>query len=285
MTEQAAPQCYRHPGRPTWITCQRCGRPICPDCMVPASVGFQCPGCVNEGKKTVRSPRTAFGGRISVNPQLTTMVLIGINAVLWLLTTITGGNGSKLSEYLSLSPHGTCYAPGGGYFANATAADCHSAVGLQGLHWVAGATNGAPWQVITSAFMHVEPTHIALNMISLWFLGPPLEALLGRARFLTIYLVSALAGSAGVVLMSGAHTPTLGASGAIFGLLGALLILSRGNPALFQQVVMWLGINLVFTFVVPGISWQAHIGGLIGGALVTLLIMQLHQNRRMTSRL
>jgi len=117
-------------------------------------------------------------------------------------------------------------------------------------------------------------------MISLWFLGPPLEALLGRVRFIAVYLVAALLGSVAVVLFAGEHSQTLGASGAIFGLLGALLILSRRQPALFQQVVVWLGINLVFTFVVPGISWQAHVGGLIGGALTTLAIMTLNERRR-----
>lgn len=277
MTEQAAPQCYRHPGRPTWISCQRCGRPICPDCMIPASVGFQCPSCVDDGKKSVRAPRTAFGGLRTSRPDFTTIVLIAINAVLWLLTVATGGQSSKLTQLLALSPHGTCYASNdAGYYPTVPHDLCMGAG-----HWVAGALDGAPWQFLTSAFMHVQPQHIAMNMISLWFLGPPLEALLGRARFLAVYLVAALTGSVGVVLFASSHSQTLGASGAIFGLLGALLILSRRTPALYNQVLLWLGINLVFTFAVPGISWQAHVGGLIGGAATTAAIMALHaQNRR-----
>lgn len=247
--------------------------------MSPAAVGFQCPECIKDGKKTVREKRTVFGGRISANPQQTTIVLIAINVVLWLLTTVTGGNRSKLVQNLAITPKGACQtADGTGYYPYLPKDGC---IGFG--HWVAGATDGAPWQFLTSAFMHVEPWHIATNMISLWFLGPPLEALLGRTRFLAIYLFSALTGSIAVVLLEtsgiAAHTPTLGASGAIFGLLGALLILSRRIPALFQQVTMWLGINLVLTFVIPGISWQGHVGGLIGGSLATLLIVQLRQNQ------
>ena len=276
MTDQAAPQCYRHPGRHTWITCQRCGRPICPDCMVPAAVGFQCPSCVNDGRKTVRQPRTAFGGRISARPELTTIVLIAINVFLWFLTTITGGSRSKLVDALALTPKGTCVLDGGALWVpGATKDSC-----VAGAHWVAGATDGAPWELLTSAFMHVQVGHIALNMISLWFLGPPLEALLGRARFLLIYFVALLTGSVAVLLFANQHTPTLGASGAIFGLLGALAIVSRHNPALFQQVMIWLALNLVFSFTVAGISWQAHVGGLIGGAIVTLLIVTMKNARR-----
>ena len=279
MTEQAAPQCYRHPGRPTWIRCQRCGRPICPDCMIPASVGFQCPNCVNEGKKTVRTPRTAFGGRISGRPELTTMVLIGVNAFVWLLISITGGYTSRIYQAFALRRDGSCVdATGQGYYPNAGHDVC-SSVG-NGAHWVAGVADGAPWQILTSAFSHVELWHIAANMISLWFIGPSLEHAFGRARYLAIYFVAALTGSVGVLLFSNPSSPTLGASGAIFGLLGAFLILSRRNPAMFNQVVFWLVLNLFITFTVPGISWQGHIGGLLGGAAMTAILMNAKNLRR-----
>lgn len=282
MTDQAAPQCYRHPGRPTWITCQRCGRPICPDCMIPASVGFQCPGCVNDGRKTVRQPRTRFGGRISGRPELTTMVLIGINAFVWLLISITGGYASRIYQAFALRRDGACVdSTGRGYYVGVTHDVC-SSVSNTSAHWVAGVSDGAPWQILTSAFSHVEVWHIAANMISLWFLGPGLEAVFGRARFLTIYFVSALTGSAGVLLFSSPQSPTLGASGAIFGLLGALLVLSRRTPALFNQVVLWLALNLYITFTVPGISWEGHIGGLLGGAAVTLFLMNAKNLTRRT---
>lgn len=236
--------------------------------MIPAAVGFQCPSCVNDGRKSVRAPRTSFGGRISANPQQTTIAIIAINVVMWILTVTTGGNGSNMVRYLALTPKGTCQSlDGNGYFPGVPKDLC----GGPG-HWVAGALDGAPWQFITSAFMHVEPQHIALNMISLWFLGPMVEHLLGRARFIAVYAVSLITGSIAVALLSNAHTPTLGASGAIFGLLGALLILSRRSPQMFQQMMMWLVINLVFTFVAPGISWQGHIGGLIGGAAITAIL-------------
>jgi membrane associated rhomboid family serine protease len=248
--------------------------------MTPASVGFQCPDCINEGKKTVRAPRTVFGGRISGRPEQTTIVLIAINAFMWLLTTITGGNTSKLVDWLALTPKGTCVANGGNiWFPDATQSTCAT-----GAHWVTGATDGAPWQLLTSAFMHVEVAHIALNMISLWFLGPPLEAMLGRARFLAVYFVSALTGSIAVLLLSDQHAPTLGASGAIFGLLGALAVVGRRNPALFQQLMVLLVINLVFSFSVSGISWQGHVGGLIGGAVTAMLIIALRTRQRSSNR-
>jgi membrane associated rhomboid family serine protease len=245
--------------------------------MVPASVGFQCPSCVNECRKTVRAPRTAFGGRISARPELTTIVLIVVNAFMWLLTTITGGNGSKLVDWLALTPKGTCVIQGGTQWIPSATKDTCPAIA----HWVTGTTDGAPWQLLTSAFMHVELGHIALNMISLWFLGPALEAMLGRARFLIVYFVAALTGSIGVLLFADQHSPTLGASGAIFGLLGALAIASRRNPAIFQQVVVLLVINLVFSFSVAGISWQAHVGGLIGGAAVALLFLNLQKVKKL----
>lgn len=247
--------------------------------MTPAAVGFQCPECINEGKKSVRQARTVMGGRISGRPELTTMVLIGINAFVWLLISVTGRYTSRIYQAFALRRDGACVdGSGQGYYPNAPHDVC-SSIG-NGAHWVAGFTDGAPWQVVTSAFSHVELWHIAANMLSLWFLGPGLEAVFGRARFLTIYVVAALSGSLGVVLFSSPQSATLGASGAIFGLLGALLILSRRTPELFGQVVFWLVLNLVFTFTVPGISWQGHIGGLVGGAAMTLILMNLRNLRR-----
>ncbi|MCZ4500374.1 MAG: Rhomboid family protein [Marmoricola sp.] len=265
----AAPVCYRHPDRETWIRCQRCERPICPDCMNPASVGFQCPSCVKEGAKSVRTGRLPYGGEHSANPALTTYVLIAINVAVWLLIrSATSDNpAARLSDRLALRPR---------------AVD----VGIQGLpgglHFD-GVSGGAYWQLLTSAFAHVSVTHIAFNMIALYFLGPQLEAILGRVRFLALYLLSALTGSVAVMLLSDPVSSTLGASGAIFGLLGALLVVGLKLKADIQQILVWVGINVAFTvFAGSNISWQGHLGGFVGGAATAAIIVYAPRANRTT---
>ncbi len=133
---------------------------------------------------------------------------------------------------------------------------------------VKGVSDGAWWQVLTSVFTHEQVLHIGFNMLALFFLGPMLEQVLGRARFLALYLVSGIAGSAAVMLFSDPHTQSLGASGAIFGLMGALAVVALKVRGQVQTILVWIGLNLVFTFSVSGISWQAHIGGLVTGVLL-----------------
>jgi membrane associated rhomboid family serine protease len=218
--------------------------------MRSAAVGYQCPECVREGARSTRQGRGAYGGRVAANAQLVTLTLIGINVAVWLAIQATGGARSRLVDLLALRPLGlTARLPGG----------------VNVLHGMSG---GDWWQVITSVFTQVMIVHIGFNMVALWFLGPPLEAMFGRARFLALYLVSGLTGSAAVMLFSSPVAATLGASGAIFGLLGALLVVAikvRGNV---QTVLFWLGLNLVFTFTISNISWQGHLGGLLGGLAV-----------------
>jgi membrane associated rhomboid family serine protease len=245
------PTCYRHPDRETWIRCQRCERPICPDCMNSAAVGFQCPHCVKEGNKGSRQARTPYGGQRVADPRITTFVLMGINVVVWLLVLATGGRTSALLYKLMLIPDFGIrpLVDGGGTPER-------------------GVAQGAWWQVVTSVFTHEQALHIGFNMLALYFLGPMLENVLGRTRFLALYLVSGLAGSAAVMLLSDANAPTLGASGAIFGLMGALAVIALKVRGQVQSVLVWIGLNLVFTFSVSGISWQGHIGGLLGGAVL-----------------
>jgi membrane associated rhomboid family serine protease len=250
MTQQppVAMACYRHPDRGTYIACQRCGRPICGDCMISAAVGFQCPECVREGARTTRQGQLPYGGRPSSNPSATTIALIAINVAVWaLLNYALRGDGLMLGIF-SLNP------------------------GLVGI--------GFWWQPLTSAFVHQEILHLGVNMLSLWFLGPSLERALGRARFLAVYLISALVGSAAVMWFSDPSTFTLGASGAIFGLIGSLLVIVLKIRGDVRNVLVWLGINLVFTFVNSGISWQAHIGGLLGGLLTTAVIVYAPRDNR-----
>ncbi len=246
-----APTCYRHPDRETWIRCQRCDRPICPDCMRSAAVGFQCPSCVKEGSRSTRQGRTPYGGKQVDDPRLTSFVLIGINALVWLAITATGGNRSRLIDVLALLPDSAARQLESGQVTV-----------------VKGVDDGAWWQLVTSMFTHVEPIHLGFNMLALYFLGPMLEVVLGRARFLALYLVSGLVGSAAVMLLSEPHGQTVGASGAIFGLMGALAVVATKVGGQLQPILMWLGLNLVFTFTVSGISWQGHVGGLVGGAVL-----------------
>jgi membrane associated rhomboid family serine protease len=260
------PTCYRHPGRETYIRCQRCDRPICPDCMRDASVGFHCPSCVAEAAKTTRVARTAYGGQRTGNPQLTSQILIGINVAVWALIVATGGAASVWVDRLALWREDVVFSSQSGQLIN-----------------VPGVSDGAYWQLLTSAFTHVEVWHIGFNMLALWFLGPPLESALGRVRFLALYLGSALSGSVLVFWFAPVAGYTLGASGAIFGLMGGLLLVAlkvRGNV---QQILMWIGLNFVITVVGRGfISWQGHLGGFLGGLAIGAVLIYAPRVRRTT---
>ena len=281
MTDQPAPPagvptCYRHPGRESHIRCQRCNRPICPDCMRDAAVGFQCPECVAEGRKTTRSARTAFGGLRPGNAGLTSYVLIAINAAVWLAILVTGGSSSRLVDWLALRPNGLCDL-GQGRGADVSQAICTANGGT----WLPGVADGAYWQLITSAFTHVELLHIGFNMFALYVLGPQLEMVLGRSRYLALYLLSALTGSALVYWAAPEFTPTLGASGAVFGLMGALLVVAHKVGGDYRQVLLWIGLNFLFTVVGRGyISWQGHVGGFVGGLVIAGILVYAPRERR-----
>jgi membrane associated rhomboid family serine protease len=273
----ATPVCYRHPDRETWIRCQRCDRPICPDCMNSASVGFQCPSCLKDGARTTRSGRLPYGGTPSANPALSSIALIALNIAVWVSIASSGGARSGLVDRLALSPLGRCVA-GTGFYPGATESTCSSAPGGQ---WIHGVADGAYWQLGTAVFSHVEVWHIAFNMLALYFLGPQLEAILGRARFLAVYLLSGLASSTAVLWLAHEHSQTLGASGAIFGLMGALLVVGLKLRANVQQLLFWIGINVVFTLTASSfISWQGHFGGLVGGAVLAALVVYAPRQRR-----
>ena len=219
--------------------------------MSSAAVGFQCPSCIKEGNKGTRQARTPYGGERVGDPRITTFVLIGINVAVWLLVVATGGRASALLYKLMLIPDFAARPLSGGGAALAP-----------------GVAHGDWWQPVTSMFAHEQALHIGFNMLALYFLGPMLENVLGRTRFLALYLVSGLTGSAAVMLLSNAHAPTLGASGAIFGLMGALAVIALKVRGQVQSIMVWIGLNLAFTFTVSGISWQGHIGGLVGGAVL-----------------
>jgi len=278
--------CYRHTDREAYIRCQRCDRTICPDCMEPAAVGFQCPSCVAEGRKTTRSGRTAYGGLRSANPSLTSLALVVTNVAVWFAVLATGGGNSRLVDLLGLRPTGICFVAGDNqrFWPAATAETCDRSPFLG--DWYPGVADGAWWQLVTSMFLHVEIWHIGFNMLALWILGPQLEAAIGRARFLALYAGAGLAGSATVYWLSGTGSITAGASGSIFGLLGALLVVAfkvRGNV---QPILFWVGLNVIITITGRDfISWQGHLGGFVGGLALMALYVWAPRARRTTWQL
>ena len=249
-TAEVAPSCYRHPDTPTFIRCQRCERSVCVQCQVPAPVGVICPECL--GLAQARAPRVgreALGGRSNQTP-VVTYTLIAITALFYVLQWIPGLDATNYLAYSPLYSYGEYGAIGAPY---------------------------EPWRMITSVFTHSTGFvfHILLNMYTLWIFGQMLERMLGKARFITLYLASGLAGSLGVMFWAPHDTFVVGASGAIFGLMGAYLVIQRKLGGETTQLLVLVGINLVIGFL-PGmsVSWQAHLGGLLGGALLGFIFVQ-----------
>ena len=236
------PTCYRHPDRETGLSCSECGRPICTECMTVAPVGLRCPEHAGGARRKIapptidRSPSRVMAARITAG-------LIALNVAIYLITAVQG-NGLN-------SPGGSLYDK-----------------------WVLFGPfvdNGDWWRLVTAMFLHGFFLHIALNMVSLWFVGRAVELYLGPTRFLLLYFVSGLAGSAGALVQS-PTTPVVGASGAIFGVLGALMILEWQVTGRFAgQALTWIVLNLVLNLSYGGnVSIGGHIGGLIGGVVIAL---------------
>jgi membrane associated rhomboid family serine protease len=243
--------CYRHPHREALIRCIRCDRPICPDCMRPASVGFHCPDDVSEGKRTVRATRTSVGAKILESPPYVTSTLIALNVIAYIVTATAPG-ASFNDPTNPRSPNALFYK---WQLFPPYVHDLHRY-----------------YELITSAFLHVGLLHILSNMIALVFIGPPLEQLLGRWRFASVYLVSALGGSAAIYALGSQNSYTVGASGAIFGLFGACLVLVRKLGLDLQWLIGIVAINFVLTFSIHGISKLGHIGGFVTGIVAALAI-------------
>ncbi len=250
--------------------------------MRDAAVGFQCPDCVAEGRKNTRQARTAYGGLRPASGGLVCKILVGINAAVWALILATGSQNSPWFFRLSLIPRGICVAsdhPGRFYPGVSSSSVCSTTPDGS---WV-GVAAGDWWQPLTSMFTHVEVLHIGFNMIALWILGPQLELVLGRLRFTALYLLSGLMGSAVVYWFSAESTPTLGASGAIFGLMGALLVLALKVGSDVSQLLVWIGINFAITFFAgANISWQGHLGGFVGGMALAGVLAYAPRERRTT---
>src|SRR5262245_810920 len=248
------PHCYRHPDRETYVSCSECGRPICEECMTFAPVGIRCPEHATVGRPTGTAQRTARQVRRGFlgHPAPATVVLVLANVAVYLVT-VYQGSGPNL--------------PGGSLFNDWA---------LQGF----AVANGDWYRLVTAMFLHGSLLHLGFNMLALWWLGSIVEQAMGSLRFLLVYFVSGLAGSAGALLLSNPVQVTVGASGAIYGILGALLILewlqtgSLAGPAMTLIVL-----NLALSLVIPGISVGGHLGGLIGGIAATWVLTQTRYAR------
>ncbi|TCN39605.1 membrane associated rhomboid family serine protease [Kribbella orskensis] len=240
--------CYRHPDRPAGVRCQRCDKPICPACMNSAAVGFQCPSCFNEGVKSIPRTRTSLGGVARGNTPIVTFTMLALNVLVFIVVR-TGS--PRVVNDLVLVPV---------------------------------LVDTEPWRLLTSAYTHVQIFHIFSNLFMLYVVGPPLEQMLGRLRFTVLYVLSALGGSVAVWLLGSPISATLGASGAVLGLVGALLVISRARGLDVTWIIAYVAITAVISFTIPNISWQGHLGGFVTGAAVAWIFLQDTKRRRSKAR-
>lgn len=245
--------CYRHPDREAYVRCQRCERFICPSCQVEAAVGFLCPE--DAGQNSIGATVTKLAPRrvqraISAGAPVVTYSLIAACTIIWGLQLLLG-------DWFTLAFLYTPYA-----------------------------TIVEPWRMLTAAFLH-DPTsilHLLFNMYSLWIFGRVLEPVLGRAKFLTLYLLAAFGGSVSVLWLAEAGSAVIGASGAIFGLMGAYFVILRRSGGNTSSMVGLIAINLVSGFLIPGISWQGHVGGLITGVAIGLIYVRYPADSQKVAR-
>ncbi|WP_439662450.1 rhomboid family intramembrane serine protease [Lentzea sp. HUAS TT2] len=246
------PVCVRHSDRPTRLRCSRCDRPACPDCLRDASVGMQCVDCVNEGARSIRQPRTLAGATVSNGRPVFTYVMIALNVLAYVVTVFQSGSPmnnqrSGLFTATSMIPELTA--------------------------------NGEWWRVLTSGFMHFGLIHLVLNMAALFVVGPVIEQELGRLRYGAVYFLSLLGGSAAAFYFGTVCQQLAGASGAVFGLMGALLIVFKRQKRDISTIVVIVGINLVSNLFTNA-SLLGHLGGFVIGGLLTLAMVRAPQKNR-----
>jgi membrane associated rhomboid family serine protease len=242
--------------------------------MSAAPVGFHCPECIAEGRRSVRPARTVLGGEVHARDNVITKALIGINVAVWLIGLIIG-NGS-LSQQLFAASHGVINW-------NEITARFGLVLGNSQDPFQIGVADGDWYRLITVAFVHEAFWHIGMNMFALWVLGSALEPVLGRWRFISLYLLAALGGSAASLAAATDYSISIGASGAVFGLMGALFIVMRKLGRETGAVVVILAINVVFGFVVQGIDWRAHLGGLVVGCALAAAFAYAPRQHRLVS--
>ena len=251
-------RCYRHPDRETGVSCSECGRGICPDCMVFAPVGIRCPDHAGRPQGTARVTKGVRRAAFEGTGALVTKALIALNVLVFFVNLAQGSSLNQVSG--SLFVRWALYIPG-------------------------GLDQGEWYRLITAAFLHASLIHLAMNMLILWIVGAPVEQAIGRGRFLALYFVSGLAGSAGALLLS-PNAITVGASGAIFGILGAALVLeAQHNYVLGGQAFGLIAFNLIITFAFSSyISVGGHVGGLVGGALCMLALSRFGRTHAIYGR-
>lgn len=245
----AAPRCPRHPNAVTYVRCQRCNRPVCHECQRPAPVGVQCTECVAAQQKNARPVRTIAGGRARGGAPIVTYSIIAICVVVYVLQML-GGN--EIYQRLAFSP----------MFAASE-----------------------PWRFVTSAFLHASIPHILFNMYALYLVGSQLEKVFGIWRYLSLYFLSAIGGGVAILLLAGIgigqwNGGTVGASGAVFGLFAVLGLTMRRIKASDSQVLVLILINLALGFIIPNISWQGHVGGLLTGAVLGAVYLFAPREKR-----
>jgi membrane associated rhomboid family serine protease len=261
-----APVCYRHPSKQTFVRCTRCERPICPECMNEASVGHQCPECVAAGARGQRPVRTAFGGSAAGRGGVVTRTLIGVNVLILVLSFVTGGSAA---------------IGGGGWGGllggNTPLTNKLAIISSPALY------AADPWQyyrLFTAMFVHYGLLHLLVNMYVLWILGRDLERALGPVRFTAIYLLAGLGGNVAAYLFSAPGTATAGASTAIFGLMGAILVILRRLKLSVAPILPTIVINVIFTLTISNISIAGHLGGLVAGAATAAVIAYAPRGNR-----
>lgn len=233
---EVSPTCPRHPGVTTYVRCQRCNRPVCHACQRPAAVGVQCVDCVAAQQKAARPIRTIAGGKARAGTPYVTYGIIGLCVALFVVQMAAPGVWSAMV-------------------------------------FVPAIAEAQPWRFLTAAFLHASIPHILFNMYALYLVGPSLEKALGIWRYVSLYVLSAIGGSVSVLLFASPDaqswvTQTVGASGAVFGLFAALALTLRRVGSSETQILVLIGINLAIGFILPGISWEAHVGGLLVGAIL-----------------
>lgn len=240
--------CYRHPKRESRVLCQRCGRPICPECQIPAAVGVQCPECVNDGHATMerRPSALARAFRPGTSVPVVTYSLMAVTALVFLLQFLTSGALTQAWVYAPVL------------------------------------TPTEPWRMLTSVFLHSQTflLHIVFNLYALFLFGRVLEPLIGHLRFVYLYVICGLAGSVGVLWLASPMQAVLGASGAVFGLMGAYFVIQRHLGGSAVQLLIVIGLNLALGFFVSGVAWQAHVGGLVIGVAAGLILVRTRRVRQ-----
>lgn len=249
--EPTPPQsrCVRHPERPTGLACSRCGRPACPECLQSAAVGQHCVDCVRAGNASVRRARTVAGAPMGAAYGRVTYILMGLNVLAFAVTALQSRSLLDNTGDSSLFDAWALFPP--------------------------AVATGDVERILGSGFLHFGPIHLLVNMFALYIIGRDVEAILGRARYVAVYAVSLLGGSASVMVLEAPISLTAGASGAIFGLLGAqavILLKLKRSPT---PVLVVIGLNIVISISIPGISLWGHTGGLVAGAAATAGILFL----------